>query len=200
MLTILNLMRSKLIAYVIAALIVAELLLVLISWFLSSLMVDGVRSLLSSEGIRWFFGQFTDMILSPVLGWLLLLAVSTGVFRQSGLLTRPSTYRERMNRMLTLLVLLLYCGVILLLTSIPHAILLSPTGALFPSPFSRALVPIIALGILVVSLVYGISVRVFTSVVDVCQAMSQGISWWSPVLLLYVFFMQLYESVCFVFF
>ena len=200
MLTILSLMRTKPVAYIVAALVVAELLLMLISWFLSSLMVDGVRSLLSSEGIRWFFGQFTDMILSPVLGWLLLLAMSSGVLRRSGLLSHPSTYRERMNRRLTLLVLLLYGGMILLLTVIPHAILLSPTGTLFPSPFSRALVPIIALGILMVSVVYGISVHVFTSVVDVCQAMSQGISWWSPILVLYVFFMQFYESVRFVFF
>ena len=199
-LTILSLMKSKLIAYSIAALVVAELMLILVSWFLSSLMVEGVRSLLSSEGIRWFFGQFTEMILSPVLVWILLLSMSLGTLHKSGFLSRPSTYRERMNHRLTLLVLFVYCGVILLLTVAPHAILLSPTGALFPSPFSRALVPIIALGVLLVSIVYGLSVRVFTSVVDLCHAMSEGIAWWSPVLLFYVFFMQFYESVKFVFF
>lgn len=193
-------MKTKLIAYTIAVLTAAEALLALISWFLSSLMVKGVRSLLSSEGIRWFLGQFTEMLLSPVLAWLLLLSISLGTLRQCGLLSRPSTYRERMSRRLTLFLLLIYCCVILLLTAMPHAILLSPTGVLFPSPFSRALVPIFALGVLFVSIVYGLSVRVFTSVIDVYQAMNSGLSWWSPVLLLYIFFMQFYKSVLFIFF
>ena len=46
--------------------VIAETLLVILSWLLSALRVEGVRSLLSSEGIRWFFNSFNDLIASPV--------------------------------------------------------------------------------------------------------------------------------------
>ena len=37
-------------------LMVGEVLLIILSWLLSATRMEGVRSLLSSEGIRWFFG------------------------------------------------------------------------------------------------------------------------------------------------
>ena len=48
-------------------LLIAEAVLILLSWILSAMRVDGVRSLLSGEGVRWFFGNFTTMVASP---WL----------------------------------------------------------------------------------------------------------------------------------
>ena len=193
-------MKTKLLGYVVTLLIVAQLLLVLLSWLLSSMMLEGVRSLLSSEAIRWFMGQFSEILLSPLLIWLLLLAMSVGTLRQSRILSRAVNYRERMSQRFALLLLVGYVVVILLLTAVPHAILLSSTGLLFPSPFSRALVPIIAFGIWLVSVVYGFAVKTLGSFADVCQAMQKGIAWWSPLLIIYVFFMQFYESLRFVFF
>ena len=40
-----------------SVLLCAEALLIILSWILSTTMTEGVRSLLSSEGIRWFFGS-----------------------------------------------------------------------------------------------------------------------------------------------
>ena len=54
-------------------LLIAEAVLILLSWILSAMRVDGVRSLLSGEGIRWFFGTFTSMVASPWLAWLVLM-------------------------------------------------------------------------------------------------------------------------------
>ena len=72
-------MRSKLLvraprllSWVALLLVVAELLLVLLSWLLSAMMTEGVRSMLSSEGIRWFFGSFSEVVQTPLLVWLLL--------------------------------------------------------------------------------------------------------------------------------
>ena len=47
------------------ALVIAELVLVLVSWILSAAAVGSVRSLLSSEGIRWLFGHFASMLATP---------------------------------------------------------------------------------------------------------------------------------------
>jgi aminobenzoyl-glutamate transport protein len=191
-------MKTKLIAYVTVFLAAAQVLLVLLSWLLSAMMTEGVRSLLSSEGIRWFFGQYTDMLQSPVLIWMLLLSMAAGALSQSRMLCRPSSYRERMALRIALFILLCYAACIMALTLLPHAILLSATGSLFPSPFSKALVPVVAFGLLSAAIAYGLAARTFRSVTDICNSITQGIAQWAPFFLLYVFFMQLYKSVLFV--
>ena len=77
---------KRLVTYTAVGLLLAEVLLILVSWLLSATMTEGVRSLLSTEGIRWFFGQFTSMQASPWLVWLLLLSVAWGSVSGSGLI------------------------------------------------------------------------------------------------------------------
>ena len=77
--------------------------------------------------------------------------------------------------------------------------LLSATGGLWPSPFSRALVPSAALGIIVLAVSYGAVTRHFTSLTDVWQSLSDGMATAAPLLVLYVLLIQLYSSLCFVF-
>ena len=67
---------NKLIARLVLLLLVAEFLLVLLSWLLSATLTDGVHTLLSSEGIRWLLGRFTVILLKPQLIWLLLLSMA----------------------------------------------------------------------------------------------------------------------------
>ena len=55
--------RNTSVAYIAIVLVCAELLLMLLSWSLVATQTEGVRSLLSSEGLRWFFGQYTEVIL-----------------------------------------------------------------------------------------------------------------------------------------
>ncbi len=186
---------KRIVAYTALALVLSLLALILLSWLLSATMTVGVRSLLSSEGIRWFFGHFTDIMLRPQLVWLILLAMAWGAFKQSGMASVPS----KKMRVFLLILLSLYVGVILLLTAIPHAVLLSATGTLWPSPFSQALVPIVAFGVTMLSVAYGVLSGTFHSLSSVCQALSWGIGACAPLFLLYILFMQLYGSLCFVF-
>ncbi len=193
-------MKIKLTASIAVVLVVAQVLLVLFSWMLSATMTEGVHSLLSSEGIRWFLGQYAFLLQSPLLVWLLLLSMSFGVLSGSHLLSHGSSYRERVALRLSMLLLAVYVVLVLLMTLVPHAILLSPTGTLFPSPFSHAFVPLVAFVILLFSAVYGFVTHAFSSLSDFCQSMIDGISQWSPLFLLYVLFMQFYESVRYVFY
>jgi aminobenzoyl-glutamate transport protein len=96
-------------------------------------------------------------------------------------------------------VLLACVVVMLLLTAIPHAILLSATGDLFPSPFSASLIPVAAFSVCASSIVYGIVAGTFQSLSDVYNALLYGIRWAAPVFLFYILVMQLYESLRFVF-
>lgn len=199
---------KRLVAYFALALLLLQVALMLVSWMLSASMTGGVRSLLSSEGIRWFIGQYVDMLALPLLVWLLLLSLAWGCLTKCGLSDRflkdrRSTlflrYREQTALRISLIVLVLYGVVFLLLTMIPHAILLSSTGCLFPSAFSRALVPILSLGVILFSVTYGFVGGVFKSLTEVLDALSFGIAKAAPLFFLYILVIQLYESLRFVF-
>ena len=189
---------------VILMLLMAELLLFILAWLLSATRLEGVRSLLSSEGIRWFFGSFTEMVASPLLVWLLLGLIAYGCLKRSGLLNITQSkfsisYRQRVALRVSLVFLVIYVVMIALLTLTPHAILLSATGSLFPSAFSRSLIPILAFGICLVSLTYGLVSGHLSSLGDILGALSSGIADGAPVIILYLLFIQFYESLRFVF-
>lgn len=168
-------------AFTALVLLLAELVLILLSWILFAIGEEEVRSLLSSEGIRWFVGGFTTMVSSPLLVWLIILLMAFGAFQKSGLISLTDasyqmTYRDKTALRVAIVFLLAYIAVILLLTVIPHAILLSATGALFPSPFSRSIVPLTAFGIALVSIIYGIMSGRLRDIKDILDALSFGIS------------------------
>ena len=201
-------------ANVILLLIVAELLLVFASWlWAATTTTEGVRSLISEEGVRWLFGNFTDILSGPWLVHLLLLSMAGGNLWRSGLLRMSSkSYRGRLAIRLTIITFLLFVVVLLLLIAVPHAILLSATGAVFPSPFSRAIVPLFSLGVVLVSTdspafirrtvlstVHGWASGRYVSFADIVGSWSYGISQAAPLFVLYVLLMQLYKSLLFVF-
>ena len=184
--------------------VIAESLLVSLSWLLSAMRVEGVRSLLSSEGIRWFFSSFSDLVASPVLVCLLVLMCALGCLQKSRVTTifsgkKSINFRDRLALYVALAFLLIYVVIILLLTLMPHAILLSATGHLFPSAFSRSLVPIIAFGISIFSVAFGLMSGVMRNLSDILQALSFGIAKGAPLLVFYLFAVQLVGCLRFVF-
>jgi aminobenzoyl-glutamate transport protein len=184
--------------------VIAETLLVILSWLLSAMRVERIRSLLSSEGIRWFFSSFNDLIASPVLVWLLVLMCALGCLQKSRVTTifsgkKSINFRDRLALYVALAFLLIYVVIIILLTLMPHAILLSATGHLFPSAFSRSLVPIIAFGICIFSVAFGLMAGVMRNLSDILQALSFGITKGAPLLVFYLFAVQLVGCLRFVF-
>ena len=192
-------MNKRLIALACVAFGVAELLLVILSWLLSATRLDGVRSLISSEGIRWFVGEFTYTLASPLLVWLLLALVALGCLQHSGLMSRGRGYRDRVALRVSLSFMIIYVVIICLLTLMPHAILLSVTGSLFPSAFSRALVPIICFGVGVLSISFGMVSGRLHTLTDILDALTFGLQQGAPLIILYIMFFQFYASLLFVF-
>ena len=181
-------------------LLIVEAVLILLSWILSAMRVEGVRSLLSGEGLRWFFGNFTSMVASPWLASLILILMALGCLQKSGLFSRPHTsYRDRMALRITVVFLVFYLGIILLLTAVPHAVLLSSTGSLFPSPFSRSIVPLLSFGIIIISITFGMVSGRFQTLADILDALSFGCRKGAPLFIFYILLIQLFESLRFVF-
>ena len=189
---------KKILPHIAVTLFVAQLLLMLVSWLLSAAFPDsGIRSLLSSEGLRWFFGHFSHQLATPLLLCLLLLTMAYGVFRRSGILTYRATFRERRALTMTLLLAVVAVAVILLLTAVPHAVMLSAMGTLWPSPFSRALLPMLCFIVIALTAFYGIMAGYLNNLSDVYDALLYGIRQGAPLLLFYLLIAQLFLSVCY---
>ncbi len=183
-----------------AALALAEAALVLFSWIWSAAFPGGaVRSLLSGEGLRWFFGRFSEELASPLLADLLLLGMAYGCLHRCGVLSHGHTYRERRALLMAAGLLACQAVAVLLLTALPHAVLLSATGHLFPSPFASCLPAAAAFAAASSSVLYGAVTERFRRVSHVYGALLDGLRRAAPCLLFYLLLMQLGASVRFVF-
>lgn len=190
---------KRFLPHIALTLVVVQLLIMLVSWLLSAAFpTSGIRSLLSSEGLRWLMGHFSQLLATSLLAWLLLCAMAWGCLLRSGLLVRPTNYRERRAQLMALLLLAVIVGVMLLLTVVPHAVLLSAVGGLWPSPFSASLVPVVAFSITLVSAFYGLVSGRFENISAVYDAVLLGIRQGAPLFLFYVLVIQIYESFMFV--
>lgn len=189
-------------ARLIAAMLVLLLLIVLVSWFLSAATTGRVHSLLSAEGMRWLCSHLAQMLGGAPLAYLLTVSMAAGCLWQSRLLQalfRPAGYRQRMALRLSLVPASLGVALLVWFCAAPHAVLLSATGHLWPSPFSRALVPLLSGLLMVVASCYGLASRTLSSFSDVVQAVCWGISKASPLIVLCMLVIQIYESLCYVF-
>jgi len=189
-------------------LLLAQIILVLLSWLLSATRLEGVRSMLSSEGIRWFFGSFTQHVGSPLFVWLVLMLIALGALQRCGIVNifipkksvkTSLTYRDRIAIRVSFVFLIIYIAIICLLVFMPHAILLSATGELFPSAFSRSLIPIIAFGFVVFAISFGLMSGKMKTLGNILESLSYGISRGAPIIIIYILAIQFYASLRFVF-
>lgn len=211
-------MKSKL-GWTVLVLVTAQLALILLSWLITAAFPElPIRSLLSSEGVRWFFGSFTANQLTPLLAWFITAAMAVGACvrsrlwaafctKMSGLLHRRDStdgrqglhYRERIGLRLALAEFMVYVIIMLLLTVVPHAILLSVTGELFPSAFSSSLIPSLSFVLIVMSLSYGVASGTVDSVARMHRVLVGGLEVGARIVPAYVIGMQLYMSLLYVF-
>lgn len=212
-------MRNKL-GYIVLVLLVAQLALILLSWLVTAAFPElPMRSVLSSEGIRWFFGSFVSNQLSPLLIYFIMAVMAVGACVRSRLYdalretlsnTRSSLttfsdhqhkvhYREKVGLRIALVEFIVYVIIMVLLTAIPHAILLSVTGQLFPSSFSSSFIPSLSLIIIIMSLTYGVASGTIDSVAKMHKVLVGGLEVGSRLVPTYVVGIQLYMSIRYVF-
>ena len=212
-------MRNKL-GYIVLVLLVSQLALILLSWLVTAAFPElPMRSVLSSEGIRWFFGSFVSNQLSPLLIYFIMAVMAVGACVRSRLydalretlsntrssLTTSSNhqhkvhYREKVGLRIALVEFIVYVIIMVLLTAIPHAILLSVTGQLFPSSFSSSFIPSLSLIIIIMSLTYGVASGTIDSVAKMHKVLVGGLEGGSRLVPTYVVGIQLYMSIRYVF-
>ena len=192
------------ITFITCSLLLLQIMVVILSWMIKTIYPDfNGRSLLSGEGVRWFLGNFTNNVASNILVWIILIGLSWGSIRASNILqvfkrSHTLSYRERLGFRVVLIEIMIWFIVIVLLSFIPHAAMLSITGQLFPSSFSKSIVPLIAFIALFSSITYGLIIRRLRKGNLIIEALSNGIKQIAPYIIIYIILVQLIYSIKFV--
>lgn len=184
---------------------VFQLIAVLGSWIFKAVNPElPIRSLLSAEGIRWMVGSIGDNLAGRGLVWLLLGSMAFGSVKFCGILDVPRKWKamsfwDRFGLMVALAELLVIVVLTLLLTVLPHAVLLGVTGNLYPSSFSKSLFFIVCLSVCFISVSFGVVSSRLRSLEEVCDCLVAGIAYTLPLWLIYVLAIELYASLQFIF-
>ncbi len=192
------------ITFITCSLLLFQIMVVILSWMIKTIYPDfNGRSLLSGEGVRWFLGNFTNNVASNILVWIILIGLSWGSIRASNILqvfkrSHTLSYRERLGFRVVLIEIMIWVIVIVLLSFIPHAAMLSITGQLFPSSFSKSIVPLIAFIALFSSITYGLIIGRLRKGNLIIEALSNGIKQIAPYIIIYIILVQLIYSIKFV--
>ena len=192
------------ITFITCGLLLLHIIVVILSWMIKTIYPEfNGRSLLSGEGVRWFLGNFTNNVASNILVWIILIGLSWGSIRASNILqvfkrSHTLSYRERLGFRIVLIEIMIWGIVIVLLSFIPHAAMLSITGQLFPSSFSKSIVPLIAFIALFSSITYGLIIGRLRKGNLIIEALSNGIKQIAPYIIIYIILVQLIYSIKFV--
>ena len=184
-------MKNRMSAYLAFALICMQLLLMVVSW-LMSVLVDGTfNSLLTTDGLRFIFGNMCHAVAQPPLVWLLFVGCAYGIIRKCGIIGDLSRddekgYHVRLGLSFMVLVVMIYIIGVVFLAFTTQAPLRSATGVLFPSSFSKALVPILAIGVSLATATYGIVTARFKSLMDFFSSLTFGLQAISPLVVMYI--------------
>lgn len=194
---------KKTLPYIALILGLLQVAVVLVSWFVSAAMPGlPVRSLLSSEGIRWYFGRVVYNMSSPLLVSFILLLSAFGsiyVSHIADVFHRGLNPREKAAIRLSLIEILIAVVIMCLLTLPPHAILLNVTGELFPkSAFTQSLVPVITFTGWSVSGTYALVSGRWHQLSEIFDGMLYGIKKGASLILIFLIAIQLVYSVLFV--
>ena len=196
---------GKYIARLALVLGVFQLIAVLGSWIFKAVNPElPIRSLLSAEGIRWMVGSIGDNLAGRGLVWLLLGSMAFGSVKFCGILDvtrkwKAMSFWDHFGLMVALAELLVIVVLTLLLTVLPHAVLLGVTGNLYPSSFSKSLFFIVCLSVCFISVSFGVVSSRLRSLEEVCDCLVAGIAYTLPLWLIYVLAIELYASLQFIF-
>lgn len=195
--------RPRYFAYALLFLLIAQPIVIVLSWMFNAFFPQaGIRSLITSWGMRWYIGHFVDNVRIPFLVWAILLSMAFGAYHVSGLhhavvslfKRQPLKDKQPLALRITALVMLLLAVTVFFLALQPHALLHNVSGGLFPSSFSEFLIPLLALIIMTGSLCFAFVSGWLDSAEKFYQLHVNGIkhiAWLFP---LYILAAQLYAS------
>lgn len=187
-----------------------HVLLLISSLVLSSAGYE-VNNIMSSEGLRWSFLNALSNVLKEPLIYLIGFLITVGAYKRSGLnvalarlLTgrwrrRPLPFRQRRALWFALLLTLLFVSFMATLVLLPQGVLVSVTGRIFPSPFSRGLVPAFMVAMVLVSVTYGVIGNTLRTFHEVMQSVYCGLGEYAGWVMVYLLGAHSYACLMYIF-
>ena len=197
---------SYVLTMAVIAVALTQLLLFLVSWLIVAASPETtIRSLLSSEGFRWFFGSFVYNVTTPPLAWIIVAAMAYGAIKDSAIMKTwrkgrgEWTYRQTFAFRIVLVQIFAFALFIALVAFIPHAPLLSATGSLQHSSFLHSIIPVTAAAMTLAAGTFGMLTATTRSLADVVKAMVRGVERAALLIVFYIFAAELFFSFAYVF-
>lgn len=185
-----------------------QLLLILASWIVSAVFPSSpIHALIGSGGLRWFIGSFANNLASPLFVYVILCSITYSSLVKSDLIScvasamakrQSFSMQQKFAFRIMLIEFVLFVAGVIFISAMPHAILLSVTGALFPSSFSSGLVPMICFELFVLSMIYGIVGGEVNTLEKFWNCIVSGANFLPAVCFLYILIVQLFYSTCYV--
>lgn len=192
--------------YLLASLVAVYLVIVFATWvgFAAGF---HVRTLLSAEGIRWFFLNNAKIFLAPTQVYLILFISVIGAFKRSGLDEfvvkyfgkGKMTYRQKVAFICMNIYVLVYMTVFIGLIIPPHAILLSATGSLTSSPFISGFIPVFTLCLHLASIIYGSISNRLRNMYECLSVLYWGIARYAIWIIIYFTVILTWKTICYSF-
>lgn len=201
---------NNFLTYILVLVIILSAVFIVGAWIVSAVFPEcQIRSVLGNDGIRWLLGHFTENVCTPLLVWIILLALSFGCIDRSGLFADLSKavnggtaekfdFRSKIGMVIVGVEFFVVVLVMSLLSVVPHAVLLSVDGTLFPSSFSNSLVPVMSFTLVLCATTYGITTNRFRSVISWGKSLAHGMSRCSMLIAVYIAAAELYSIIRFV--
>ena len=200
-------MKNKVVARLCLGVVLLEIAVVVIAWISGSVDPLGrFNNPFLGESVRWMFRNMMSAVASDWLVAVLLVAVTYGGLKGSGLSDALRArrggkaksrlrYRERMGLRTAAVMSIFFFCIIAVLLFLPESLLLSVTGSVSGSPLYFAFFPLLCLWVTFVSVVYGIVRGTFSSVTKVFNCFFDGISRFSPYILLMMLVLHCYSVI-----
>lgn len=150
-----------------------------------------IKSLVSSEGLRWIMRNAMPVLNNIAWGEILLAITALGLLQGSGIIRvlkhlikrQQLTKMEKRSLLFALSALLVYSTVLYVVTLSQWNILLGVTGTLENSSFIRGLALVLFIGVLVVALIYGFMYGNYRSVLDAVSSIGNTFSSFVPAII-----------------
>lgn len=158
--------------YLLVVVMTMQLLLCLVSWIMG-IYVDGVKGLLTSQGIRWFVSSTMTNFHSVPFAEIICGLMVFSALRESGLFKfrfRKMSLKQRRAMLTTVVFASSFVCLFLILLLFPHSVLLSALGTLSESPFAKGAYGIVLTFLLMIANVYGYTSGRFVSLHDFVHA------------------------------
>lgn len=195
--------REKIFVLTVLSLLVLQVLVVLLSWIISTAMPElAFNSLLSSKGIRWFWSSMLDNIGNDHLSSLLLLAISIGSLVWSGFpkkIIRPSScdFQERFAMKVFFAEIFLFGFLIAYVLLRPHSPFLAIDGSLVNGPVWSCIIPAFSLMLLICSESYAFFIGKLNSYKNAEKSLIFGLQYAAPLIVIWFQVKELFQTLLF---